>query len=389
MASTEQQKIRVPITKLAVGDYVEAVTKQLGEVTVVQTGIVRNHFALQSLKKKGVIEVLVDPSRSKHHNIETHSNKTKKVNRNQFIEPSIAWQKRADELLTHTLSRALSGLPIDIYSLEKLASDAYLISLQSDDTLALVVRSKMTENTLAAHLIRIAISLGQYSVKNNFTETASSNLIFAGLLCRIGYHLLSDTVQKPDDQLAPLEKAKKQKHIDLLFKLLALSGQPNEQVTKLLEQQNELLDGTGYPHQLDNDKLSSAQKVFSIAINYDGLVFGFDKARAIGSTAAFRELMERSPANFDPDILQAFIQAIGLYPAGTLVKLKSGRIALVLNNHTQLTKPRVKVFYNSEFNHHIAAKVFELADSDDVIESTVKAQNYDLEIDDLITEQGV
>lgn len=389
MTPDKNGKIRVPITKLEVGDFVEEVTKQLGDVKVVQTGIVRNYFALQALKKKGVIEVLVDTNRSnKSITIEQVSH-SKSVKLERLIEASLHWQDRAHILLEETLSRAKSHLPIDLFSLEKLVIDALELTKQNKDALALIVRCKMANNLLISHLVRVALSLAQFCHTQQYQAQASQNLVLAGLLSRLGYQLLPDNLRLPNEKLAAILQQKKQHHITLLLKLLDLSGQPSPQVLRLLTEQNELLDGSGYPNQLDIDKLNSAQRILSIAIAFDGLMFGFDHSKSIGSTAAFRELMEHSPSHYDPDLLQAFIQAIGLYPAGTLVKLASGRIAMVIENQSQLTKPRVKVFYNGDFNHHIAVRIINLAESDDSIEGSAKAQRYDLDIADLVTEDGI
>lgn len=389
MSSNNNGKIRVPITKLAIGDFVEEVTKQLGDVKVVQTGVVRNYFALQALKKKGVIEVLVDTNRSKKAEQQEEASVSKSVKLDTLIEASLNWQDRAHRLLEETLSRAKSHLPIDLYSLEKLAIDALNLTKQNKDALALVVRCKMANNLLISHLIRIAVSLAQFCQTHNYQAHVNQSLVLAGLLSRLGYQLLPDNLRLPNEKLAVIQQLKKQQHIAQLLKLLDLSGQPSPQVLRLLSEQNELLDGTGYPNQLDIDNLNSAQRILSIAIAFDGLLFGFDHTKSVGSTAAFRELMERSPAHYDPDLLQAFIQAVGLYPAGTLVKLASGRIAMVVENQSQLTKPRVKVFYNGDFNHHVAVKIVNLAESDDSIEGSAKAQRYDLEISDLVTEEGI
>lgn len=389
MSDNLGNKKRVPITKLEVGDFVEEVSKQLGKVKVVQTGIVRNYFALQALKKKGVIEVIVDPSRSKKDATNETPIRATKTRFESPLKEAFAWQKQAHFLFEESLQRASTGLPIDLLSLNNLAKEALAITSIHLDTLAAVVRTQHDNTTLSSHLMRVGVSLAQYCVINRYTEQASIEVIYAGLLSRLGYHLLPKQFNLPTEKLAPLAQHKKQSHIELLFKLLALSGKPSEHVCKLLAQQNELLDGTGYPEKLDSDKLNSAQRLLAIALEFDSLHFGFDKTSAMGSTRAFRELMDRAPAHYDPDILQAFIQAVGVYPAGTIVRLESGRIALVIERSSNKTQPRVKAFYNGDFNHHISAKTFELTESDDAIESTTKPQRHKVTIDSLITAEGL
>ena len=51
---------RISITKLTIGSYVQAVSKQLSSVKIVKTGWVRNKKAISELKREGVIEVIID-----------------------------------------------------------------------------------------------------------------------------------------------------------------------------------------------------------------------------------------------------------------------------------------------------------------------------------------
>lgn len=390
MIPDKDGKMRVPITKLEIGDYVEKVTKQLGEVKIVQTGLVRNYFALQALKKKGVIEVLVDIKRCHKQEVpEGLEEKSKETKLENQIEAAFHWQDKALILMEETLSRAQAHLPIDLFSLEKLAIDALELTKQHKDVLGLVVRCKMSNNLLSSHLIRVAVSLAQFCLNHNYQAQVNQSLVLAGLLSRLGYQLLPNKLRLPVEKLTPQEQVQKQSHIVKLLKLLKLSGQPNKNVLRLLAEQNELLDGTGYPNQLNIDKLNSAQRILSIAISFDSLVFGFDHTKSLGSSAAFRELMGYSPAKYDSELTQDFIHAVGLYPAGTLVKLTSGCIALVIENQTQLTKPRVKVFYNGEFDHYVKVHIIDLAESENSIAGSAKAQLYDINIADLVTEDGI
>lgn len=74
--------------------------------------------------------------------------------------------------------------------------------------------------------------------------------------------------------------------------------------------------------------------------------------------------MSQWKGQFDPGLFQAFVKSIGIYPTGTLVKLQSGRLAVVVEqNPSSLVQPRVRVFYSTKSNMPIPVQMLDLAGS--------------------------
>ncbi|TWH16859.1 hypothetical protein L613_001100000480 [Pseudoxanthomonas taiwanensis J19] len=74
---------------------------------------------------------------------------------------------------------------------------------------------------------------------------------------------------------------------------------------------------------------------------------GWDPAEALRRMASWK-------GHFDPVVLKAFIASLGIYPAGSLVRLSSDRLAVVLEQRPgDLTRPLVRVFYSARLRSHL------------------------------------
>ena len=79
-------------------------------------------------------------------------------------------------------------------------------------------------------------------------------------------------------------------------------------------------------------------------------------------TQALKKLLEWSSHHFDPQLVQAFIRAIGIYPSGSLVMLESKRLGIVLEqNEGNLLEPVVRVFYHAGQKHYIPPEIIDLS----------------------------
>jgi hypothetical protein len=74
-------------------------------------------------------------------------------------------------------------------------------------------------------------------------------------------------------------------------------------------------------------------------------------------------MAEWSKGHFDEAVFQSFVRAVGIYPTGSLVRLQSGRLGVVLEQHGQsLLTPRVKVFFSIESKAQIAPQIIDLSE---------------------------
>jgi len=126
---------------------------------------------------------------------------------------------------------------------------------------------------------------------------------------------------------------------------------------------HEKIDGTGYPERLAGDQISLLARMGAVCDVYDAITSnrpykaGWDAADALARMASWK-------GHFDPNVFAAFVKSLGIYPTGSLVRLVSGKLGVVLEqNPRNMTLPSVKVFYSTKSDMPIHVQVIDLSRS--------------------------
>jgi putative nucleotidyltransferase with HDIG domain len=109
------------------------------------------------------------------------------------------------------------------------------------------------------------------------------------------------------------------------------------------------IDGTGYPAGVSRPKLNLATMLCGIADVYDAMRSQRKYQQAFPSERILAVLQRNDGSQFDQHLVRRFVQLLGIYPVGNLVKLDSGEIAVVLQVHApDPYRPKVKIVMNPD-----------------------------------------
>lgn len=125
---------------------------------------------------------------------------------------------------------------------------------------------------------------------------------------------------------------------------------------------HERVDGSGYPHNLKGDTISTLAKMAAIVDVYDAITADRCYHKGMAPTDALRKIFEWSKYHFDPKLVQAFMRCVGIYPVGTLVLLESGKLGVVIEQHdSNLLTPKIKVMFSSKSNTYLQPEIIDLS----------------------------
>lgn len=130
--------------------------------------------------------------------------------------------------------------------------------------------------------------------------------------------------------------------------LQKLHGLP-QTVPALALYHHERSDGSGYPKQLKGRNINPYYIIGALADVFDAVSGDRVYKKAVRPFQAILEIFKMRDVQFPATWVDRFIQYLGIYPTGTVVKLNTGEVGVVVGvNHAQLLKPRIKLVTDAQ-----------------------------------------
>jgi len=230
------------------------------------------------------------------------------------------------------------------------------------DAMISLARLKTCDEYTYMHSVAVCALMIALARQLELTEEQVREAGVAGLLHDIGKMMIPDAILNKPGKLTDAEFTTVRQHPEAGVRLLGVNQQVSDAVIDVCLHHHEKIDGSGYPHRLKGDEISLFAKMGAVCDVYDAITSnrpykaGWDPAESI------RKMAEWSKGHFDQAVFQAFVKSVGIYPTGSLVRLESGRLGLVMDQHpTSLLTPRVKVFFSAKSKTPIPQQIVDLS----------------------------
>ncbi len=225
-----------------------------------------------------------------------------------------------------------------------------------------LARLKTHDNYSYMHSVAVCALMVALGRKLGMSESECREAGMAGMLHDIGKAMMPIEVLNKPGTLNNDEYAVIMTHPERGRELLAAAGDVGEIAIDVCFHHHERPDGRGYPEGLLGEALSLHARMGAICDVYDAITSnrpykdGWDPAESVARMSDWSQ-----KGQFDPAVFQAFVESIGIYPTGSLVRLHSGRLAIVAEqNPASALKPKVKVFFSTKSLMPMAPEVIDL-----------------------------
>jgi HD-GYP domain-containing protein (c-di-GMP phosphodiesterase class II) len=232
--------------------------------------------------------------------------------------------------------------------------------IRNPHALASMVRLKQHDTYTHMHSVAVCALMVGLAVELGLDDQAIRIAGAAGLMHDLGKAFMPLSVLNKPAQLTREEYEIAKQHPQDGWNLLQL-GDIHSGVLDVILHHHEKFDGSGYPDQLAGNQISLLARMAAVCDVYDAVTSDRPYKKAWAPANALVD-MTTWDDHFDKEVLVAFARYMGVYPVGSLVRLKSGYLAVVLDqNRDSPSRPIVKKFFSLNSDQPIYPEVLNLA----------------------------
>lgn len=392
---TSTQKITVG--QIEPGMYVLSVRIKGKAVSVKSEGYISSKESIQKLIKAGITHLTVDPNKQKQAekidkilpeiNEKITPTKSKKVSNGISLDQEMT---RASKLydgaksLQHKILNSLTEHKTINVLEAKESTDAIVDSIfRNQDALVCMTRLRIKDEYLVEHSLNVSILMTLFAKHLAFDREIIEQLALGAFLHDIGKVLVPPEILHKPGKLTPQEYEVMKTHVNLGLEVLKQSPDLPKLVIEIVQQHHERLDGKGYPNQLNEQQITQYGRMIAIVDSYDAMTAERVYKAGMHPIKAFKILMKEAPNGYDNALVEQFVNCLGIYPIGTLVKLTSGKLGLISRlNKSRPLQPFIRVFYNTRLNQAIAMEELDLSQAKhkDQIDCCIKPAEFNINL---------
>lgn len=254
------------------------------------------------------------------------------------------------------------GKAVDIGGAQQLVEDISDSVARNPGALISLARLKTVDDYTYMHSVAVCAMMVGLAKQLGLDEAQTRAAGMAGLMHDLGKALMPMEVLNKPGKLSPAEFNVIKTHPSEGHRLLLTGDKVDPLILDVCLHHHEKTDGSGYPKGLKADQISLFAKMGAVCDVYDAITSNRPYKAGWDPAESLRKMAEWANGHFDGKVFQAFVKSLGIYPIGSLVKLTSGRLGVVVEQTGKsLTMPSVKVFFSTKSNLRIPPEVIDLS----------------------------
>lgn len=393
---------KIPIHKLKPGMFIEELDRSwLNTPFLFHSLQIKTQKQIDKLLHGGIQDVIIDTEKGidlEEHVVLSQSEKEHLTNKQDtqktesshspLLDPVLLKDElpRAKEIknnvsnaVKNVFNDARMGKAIELTEVKDQVNNIVESIFRNRDALLCLASLKDYDNYTFIHSVNVSILAVSFGRHLNLSKSQLMNIGLGGLLHDIGKTQIPESILNKPGKYTDEEYNIMKRHVSLGIELLNKHDNIPHDAMLFTAQHHERYNGTGYPQRLYGEKISMIGQIGSISDVYDAITYDRVYHKATSCHGTVKRLYEWSDTLFDRDLIEKFIQCIGIYPFGSFVELNTGHCGIVVSvNHETRLKPSILLLFDKNKKPQSPALVdlaSEVDDKGNCLYSIVKELN--------------
>lgn len=249
---------------------------------------------------------------------------------------------RTRETVYQLMEDARLGRSLDVAGAKKVVADTVDSILRNPDALACLIQMKKRDEYTALHSLRVSVLALTFGRHLDFSREHLELLGLGGLMHDIGKMKVPTEILNKPGRLTPEEYEIVKQHVPLGVEILEAMPEIPRASIEVARSHHERYAGHGYANGLKGDNIGLFGSIGAIVDCYDALTSDRIYHTGMPSYDALSLMYAGRRQDFHPELVEQFIQCMGIFPIGSVVELSTGGVGVVVSvNRKRRLRPRV------------------------------------------------
>ncbi len=277
----------------------------------------------------------------------------------------------ARELVTRTrqtvyqlMDDARLGRSLDVAGAKKVVADTVDSILRNPDALACLIQMKKRDEYTALHSLRVSVLALTFGRHLDFSREHLELLGLGALMHDIGKMKVPTEILNKPGRLTPQEYEIVKQHVPYGVEILEAMPEIPRPAIEVARSHHERYAGHGYSSGLKGDNIGLFGSIGAIVDCYDALTSDRVYHTGMPSYDALSLMYAGRRQDFHPELVEQFIQCMGIFPIGSVVELSTGGVGVVVSvNRRRRLRPRVALVLTPDKQPIRPAQIVDLMES--------------------------
>ncbi len=281
-------------------------------------------------------------------------------------------------VLQHTQGRKTKALCVS--QLQKLALDIQQLCLLDADAASAGLLLDDTVPVMISHSVYTAMLVALVCQRLEIDAASQQAMVCGALTHDIGLLDIHDVLDKQYSELSPEQRLRVDSHTDDGCRILRELGVDDQIWLNSVAQHHERIDGSGYPQGLARSTLKIPARLLALADCFSAIIQPKPYRKGLVSARLINNLLYQQPDKLDKRLVSLLFEQSGVYPAGAMVKLVNGELAVVIQQQDKIDMPLVYAFTRPDGEMRVEALLRDSNQEKYRIQGMINIQDYQSQI---------